>query len=726
MNNDARRYPGVRQFETREAKLFFGRDRDIRDLYELICLEKVLVLFGKSGYGKSSLLNAGLIPKIQKEKVNIVDDNGEEQQVSYLPIVVRMGSFMARQQNSPDMPKEASALKTPIDKTLYELNQRQQVATHTAFLDDLYKNNHWSKSLWYHFKRRQGAGPVHVILIFDQFEEFFSYPTAQQLNFREELADLLYTRVPQFLRDEFKKLSPEQKNELIRPMDVKAVFAIRSDRIAYLDTMKVELPAILHKRYELKALGREQAREAIIQPAGLPQNDFISKTFTYTPQAQEIILNELSQTDQSTREGIESFQLQILCQYIEGQIIEGCIEDRDGDGTPDVFPEDLPDIANIYEQYYIQLIDKIQPDCKRAAQILIEEKVLYEDPVSKENRRLSIDGRILMQQPNVDLALLNQLVDSFLLRREPNSMGDFNYEISHDTLVLPILKAKKERLERESLAAQEQQRVEEEQRRKKEIEDLIAQQEKERADKEKAEAQARKLRTRLIVSRITSITSILLLATTYWWYQDAKHKEERLEKSLEKENLQSRIIEDQLREIKANAMVQDLQNYRYLVERAEGFEKSKDYNLAAETYRQAIETTNQGKGDSLALTRKIALAVSKYQKVLQFNDLIRSGDFAGADKNWLLAIKHYDEAARLGIDKETAEFKKREIKGILYAAFLKDLERATVFFEKGKNCEWTNRTITEKIMPSWLYIQDRATGSEKAKLEQLKTSCANK
>ena len=50
------RYPGVRPFETRERPLFFGRARDVADLYDLLLLEKLLVLFGKSGYGKSSLL----------------------------------------------------------------------------------------------------------------------------------------------------------------------------------------------------------------------------------------------------------------------------------------------------------------------------------------------------------------------------------------------------------------------------------------------------------------------------------------------------------------------------------------------------------------------------------------------------------------------------------------------------------------------------------------------
>ncbi|MBK8194997.1 MAG: hypothetical protein IPK76_17970 [Lewinellaceae bacterium] len=57
------RYPGVRPFETSEKHLFFGRSRDIEELYDLILLERLTVLFAKSGYGKSSLLKAGVIPR---------------------------------------------------------------------------------------------------------------------------------------------------------------------------------------------------------------------------------------------------------------------------------------------------------------------------------------------------------------------------------------------------------------------------------------------------------------------------------------------------------------------------------------------------------------------------------------------------------------------------------------------------------------------------------------
>ncbi len=63
------------RFETQDAAIFFGRNRDIRDLYLLIRYEQyppLILLCGQSGVGKSSLLLAGLLPRIEaSHKVNI-------------------------------------------------------------------------------------------------------------------------------------------------------------------------------------------------------------------------------------------------------------------------------------------------------------------------------------------------------------------------------------------------------------------------------------------------------------------------------------------------------------------------------------------------------------------------------------------------------------------------------------------------------------------------------
>ncbi|KPI09427.1 transcriptional regulator, XRE family [Actinobacteria bacterium OK074] len=60
-------YRGLARFEPDDSALFFGRDRMIEDLRELVCGHRLAMLFGASGSGKSSLLRAGLIPRIREE-----------------------------------------------------------------------------------------------------------------------------------------------------------------------------------------------------------------------------------------------------------------------------------------------------------------------------------------------------------------------------------------------------------------------------------------------------------------------------------------------------------------------------------------------------------------------------------------------------------------------------------------------------------------------------------
>ena len=67
-NKPQYRYPGPKSFSRNETNLFFGRSQDSEKLYQLIKLEKTVVLFSKSGLGKSSLINAGITPLIERDK----------------------------------------------------------------------------------------------------------------------------------------------------------------------------------------------------------------------------------------------------------------------------------------------------------------------------------------------------------------------------------------------------------------------------------------------------------------------------------------------------------------------------------------------------------------------------------------------------------------------------------------------------------------------------------
>ena len=445
---------GVKPFEATNRAIFYGRDEDIDSLYNLILCEKLTVLFGKSGYGKSSLLNAGVLPLFRKE---MNEDNEDKAKYYATVIEVRLGSYIEGKTLSP-----TDAVQAKLDEKLPFNRANNKYTEGGDCLDNFYPNES-NRPLWYHFKRQQNnAENGRFILIFDQFEEFFTYPAALQERFKRELSELLYSDIPQYLRRRLNELTPNEKKQLTQTMDIKAVFGIRADRISFLDSMKDTLPAILHKRYELRPLTQKQAIEAITIPSGLTQKkliekgvkniDFITPPFEYTKEALEIIISKLlSDRNGIHLAGIEAFQLQILCQYIESHIESGDIRDIDGNCLPDVTPQNLPDTSNLYETYYRRQLNRLDPSVRRAAQVVLEDGLLAENTQTGGGRRMSVDSVSLKNQFNVTDTLLRELENTYLVRKEPNSVDGESLEISHDTLIEPILKMKKERHAKEEL-----------------------------------------------------------------------------------------------------------------------------------------------------------------------------------------------------------------------------------------------------------------------------------
>ncbi len=60
------RYPGPQSFTEEDEQLFYGRNRETKALYDLIMVQPLVVLFAKSGMGKTSLLQAGIIPRFER------------------------------------------------------------------------------------------------------------------------------------------------------------------------------------------------------------------------------------------------------------------------------------------------------------------------------------------------------------------------------------------------------------------------------------------------------------------------------------------------------------------------------------------------------------------------------------------------------------------------------------------------------------------------------------
>ena len=65
-------YAGLREYEPPDSKNFFGRDQESRDVRSLWLSDRLLVLFGPSGVGKSSLVKAGVLPALSDDEVDLL------------------------------------------------------------------------------------------------------------------------------------------------------------------------------------------------------------------------------------------------------------------------------------------------------------------------------------------------------------------------------------------------------------------------------------------------------------------------------------------------------------------------------------------------------------------------------------------------------------------------------------------------------------------------------
>lgn len=60
-------YKYLQSYEQNEHGIFFGREREIEELYLRVCgAKQIAMLTSPSGYGKTSVINAGLIPRLKK------------------------------------------------------------------------------------------------------------------------------------------------------------------------------------------------------------------------------------------------------------------------------------------------------------------------------------------------------------------------------------------------------------------------------------------------------------------------------------------------------------------------------------------------------------------------------------------------------------------------------------------------------------------------------------
>ncbi|TVQ14377.1 MAG: hypothetical protein EA361_07915, partial [Bacteroidetes bacterium] len=495
------RYPGVTPFTRQQSRIFYGRDKDIDKVLTLIQVEKKVLLYSKSGLGKTSLLEAGVLPKLPE---------------TYTTISIRL--FAYKKGAETPLERVINALKTVVD----DLDTRND-----TIIDQIVGDNENDKTLWYYFKKAQllaqkpGADEPGKIftLVFDQFEELFSFPKKDIDDFKSQLYELTELKLPDRIaaliagaRQNNRELfSRDTIGLLHKKIEIKTIFAIRSDRLSLLNNLSDKLPDIQSTFYELLPLTYDQARQAIINPAMDKDPGFETPPFEFQKNAIDKIIHELS--DGGT-EYIETTQLQIVCHRIE----EIAAEKHTGDAVK-IEVDDLPEFKNIFLNFYFDSINRLQEENRDKAKRLIEDELI------RNHQRISLDQEICKEY--LDEKELRNLVDAHLLRAERNTFGRFSYEVSHDTLVEPILESQKKYID-------ELERIRLENERQEEL-----RQQREEAVKKKLELAKTKKRLRQTYSLLGLALLALIVAVVFYFQSDAqkKHSQNLTIASLAREQL---------------------------------------------------------------------------------------------------------------------------------------------------------------------------------------------
>ncbi|MEL7221037.1 MAG: hypothetical protein AAGJ93_06940 [Bacteroidota bacterium] len=456
------RYPGPKPFSAEQARQFHGRETEAKRLLRMVQHNQLTVLYGRSGYGKSSLLNAAVLPHLEAEAYHIIN--------------VRMGAYTLASDN------------TPLRSTVQALAEDRSLLEPTI-LDDLIE---WDNSLWYYTKTYAiNSKKPKLLFVFDQFEELFTYPAPEVELYENGLAELIRSNLPQRYSDELKKNTAvaqhPQRSDLFERMDIKVIIAIRSNRFHLLERLAPSIPQVLQNTMELDALEREGARRAIIIPARDTELAYNSPAFDYSPAAQEDILDFLTQ-----EEKIEGILLQILCTHFERMVARngssGQVIDLKDINLPNPSKENTIDqpLRDIIDTYYFERIDDLPDDEEETVKRFIEDSLVQR--VGNGGMRLSLHQAQIKERFDIEPKTLKILVDNGLLRTEPFLRGGVTYELTHDRLLDPVLKAKAVYEADEAQRLKKQ--LEEEEQKRKEAEKLRAEAVEARKQAEAEQAKA--------------------------------------------------------------------------------------------------------------------------------------------------------------------------------------------------------------------------------------------
>ncbi len=163
-------YPGLRPFRQDESELFFGREEHVFGILEKLGKSNFVAVTGQSGCGKTSLVNAGVLPAL---KLGLLKDTGEEWRI----VEMRPGNRPMRN----------------LSKSLLEPESTTDPSS-VAFLLATLKKGRWG--LVSALKEKPLPKGTNLLILVDQFEEIFRY-RQQHIDEAEAFVDLILASAQQ-------------------------------------------------------------------------------------------------------------------------------------------------------------------------------------------------------------------------------------------------------------------------------------------------------------------------------------------------------------------------------------------------------------------------------------------------------------------------------------------------------------------------------------------------
>jgi len=387
-------WPGLATYDEKSQDFFFGREEETEELLRLIRLSPLTVLYGKSGLGKSSLLQAGLFPKLRQEY--------------FLPVYIRLDTATAATMPFIDQATQwfREALKASgAEYPHFEQNENLWCYLHRRDLEIWSQDNHL----------------LTPIFVFDQFEEVFAgvhpdLPRPQVLC--SDLANLIENKIPPlFTVDNADKRLIDKLDLLSQRYRV--VLSFREDFLPAIKNWERDVPSLLKNWCQLKPMSRDRAIEAVSQ----------SGAAIIAPGATPEIVDFVGNLDANRLEGdttIEPVLLSLCCYQLNVR--------RQSSKAPTIDVELLRKVGQeILEGYYANALASLPASVAK----FIETKLIQGD-----RYRSSYPEKLAIEEGLITAKQLAELTDKHRLLRVDQQLGAPRIELIHDRLVSVVRKAR--------------------------------------------------------------------------------------------------------------------------------------------------------------------------------------------------------------------------------------------------------------------------------------------